>query len=72
MGIPCMRLNTGRWNTIKSFDQFIKKRGQEPALPGYTEKDAFKWCIDSSIECTKRTEESLTCIRKSPGPGISV
>ena len=57
MGIPCMRLNTGRWNTIKSFDEFMKNRGQEPALPGYTENDAFKWCIDSTMECTKRAEE---------------
>jgi sugar phosphate isomerase/epimerase len=57
MGIPCMRLNTGRWNTIKSFDDFMKNRGQEPALPGYTEDDAFKWCMESTAVCTKRAEE---------------
>lgn len=57
MGIPCMRLNTGRWGTIKSFDEFMKNRGQEPAIAGYTEDDAFKWCIDSIGQCMKRAEE---------------
>lgn len=57
MGIPCMRLNTGRWGTIKSFDEFMKNRGQEPAIAGYTEDDAFKWCIDSIQQCMKRAEE---------------
>lgn len=57
MGIPCMRLNTGRWNTIKSFDDFMAKRGIEPALPGYTEDEAFKWCINSIEQCLKKAEE---------------
>lgn len=57
MGIPCMRLNTGRWGTIKSFDEFMKNRGQEPAIAGYTEDDAFKWCIDSIQKCMSRAEE---------------
>lgn len=57
MGIPCMRLNTGRWGTIKSFDEFMKNRGQEPALAGYTEEDAFKWCIDSIAECMPVAEK---------------
>jgi sugar phosphate isomerase/epimerase len=57
MGIPCMRLNTGRWNTIKSFDEFMAHRGVEPAITGYTEDDAFKWCIDSINQCMSRAEE---------------
>lgn len=57
MGIPSMRLNTGRWNTIKSFDDFMKARGIEPAIAGYTEDDAFGWCIDGVAQCTKRAEE---------------
>jgi L-ribulose-5-phosphate 3-epimerase len=47
MGIPCLRLNTGRWNTIESFDDLMKNRGIEPVLPGHTEDEGFKWCIDS-------------------------
>jgi L-ribulose-5-phosphate 3-epimerase len=57
MGIPCMRLNTGRWGTIKSFDTFMAQRGIEPALPGYTEDDAFKWCIDSIQKCMDTAAE---------------
>lgn len=57
MGIPCMRLNTGRWGTIKSFDDFMAKRGIEPAIAGYTEDEAFKWCIDSIEQCMKKAEE---------------
>lgn len=56
MGIPCMRLNTGRWGTIKSFDDLMAKRGIEPAIEGYTEDDAFKWCIDSIHQCMKKAE----------------
>lgn len=57
MGIPCLRLNTGRWNTIKSFDDFMKARGIEPAIAGYTEDDAFGWCIDGVGQCVKKAEE---------------
>ena len=57
MGIPCMRLNSGRWNTIKSFDELMNHRGVEPILPGYTEDDGFKWCIDSIQQCLPKAEE---------------
>ena len=57
MGIPCLRLNSGRWNTIKSFDDLMKNRGIEPILPGYTEDDGFKWCIDSIQQCIPTAEE---------------
>jgi L-ribulose-5-phosphate 3-epimerase len=54
MGIPTMRLNTGRWNTTKSFDELMKNRGIEPRLEGYTDDDGFKWCIDSINQCIDR------------------
>ncbi len=57
MGIPCLRLNSGRWNTIKSFDDLMKVRGVEPVLPGYTEDDGFKWCIDGIQQCLPVAEE---------------
>jgi len=57
MGIPCLRLNTGRWNTIKSFDDLMKNRGVEPILPGYTVEDGFKWCVDGINQCLKKAEE---------------
>src|SRR5258708_4402951 len=47
LGIPSMRLNTGRWNTTKSFDDLMANRGIEPAISGYTDEDGFKWVIES-------------------------
>jgi sugar phosphate isomerase/epimerase len=57
MGIPCMRLNTGRWGTTASFDQLMKDRGIEPVLPGHTEDEGFKWCIDSIQQVLPKAEE---------------
>lgn len=51
LGIPCIRLNSGRWKTIKGFDELMKARGVEPVLEGYKEDDGFKWCIDSIQQC---------------------
>src|SRR5262249_47652595 len=47
LGIPTMRINTGRWATIKSFDDFMAKKGIEPALEGHTDEEAFGWVITS-------------------------
>lgn len=47
LGIPTMRINTGRWGTIKSFDDFMAQKGVEPALDGYTEEQAFGWVIQA-------------------------
>jgi len=47
MGIPTMRVNTGRWRTTKSFDELMKNKGIEPRLPGYTDDEGFAWVIDS-------------------------
>jgi L-ribulose-5-phosphate 3-epimerase len=58
MGIPCLRLNTGRWNTTASFDDLMKNRGIEPVLPGYTEDQGFEWCI-ASIEKLLPVAEKL-------------
>jgi sugar phosphate isomerase/epimerase len=47
MGIPTMRVNTGRWGTTRSFDQLMADKGIEPRLEGYTDEDAFGWVIES-------------------------
>jgi sugar phosphate isomerase/epimerase len=47
LGIPTMRLNTGRWGTSGSFDELMANRGMEPVLEGYTEDDGFKWVVDA-------------------------
>ena len=57
MGIPTLRVNTGRWGTTKSFDALMKDRGIEPNLPGYSDDDGFKWVIDSLTACLKAAEK---------------
>ncbi|MBM3240572.1 sugar phosphate isomerase/epimerase [Candidatus Poribacteria bacterium] len=57
LGAPAIRLNSGRWGTLKSFDELMANRGVEPALPGYTEDDAFGWVIDSIEQCLPKAEE---------------
>lgn len=58
MGIPCIRLNSGRWKTVRSFDELMKVKGQEPPLAGYTEDDAFKWVIESIQECIPAAQKA--------------
>lgn len=57
LGIPTMRLNTGRWNTTRSFDELMKNRGIEPRLPGYTDDQGFDWVIGSIEKCLKKAEQ---------------
>ena len=57
LGIPTMRINTGRWGTIKDFDDLMKHRGIEPPLPGYTDEDAFPWVIEASRSACRRREK---------------
>ena len=57
LGIPCIRLNSGRWNTVASFDDLMKARGEEPVLSGYTEEHGFQWCIDSIAKCLPKAAE---------------
>jgi sugar phosphate isomerase/epimerase len=56
MGIPTMRVNTGRWGTSKNFDELMKNRGIEPRREGYTDDDGFKWCIDGFAQCVRAAE----------------
>jgi sugar phosphate isomerase/epimerase len=58
MGIPSIRLNSGRWKTVKSFDDLMKVKGDEPPLAGYTNEDAVRWCIESIQECLPHAEKA--------------
>lgn len=57
MGIPTMRVNTGRWGTSKDFDELMANKGIEPRLEGHTDDEGFKWVIDSFEQCLKKAEE---------------
>ena len=57
LGIPTIRINTGRWGTTKpaegksEFDVLMDNKGVESVIEGYTEEEGFKWVIDSIAEC---------------------
>jgi sugar phosphate isomerase/epimerase len=57
LGIPTMRINTGRWGTSKDFDELMANRGIEKPLPGFTDDDGFPWVIDAIAELTKEAEK---------------
>lgn len=57
MGIPCIRLNSGRWKTVQPFDRLMELRGDEPPLPGHTDDDAFAWCIEATGQCLEAAEK---------------
>ena len=58
LGIPTIRINTGRWNTSKNFDHLMKNRGIEPVLEGHTEEEGYKWVIDSIGKLVGEAERS--------------
>lgn len=58
MGIPCIRLNSGRWRTIKSFDDLMAAGGIEPPIEGYTDEDALGWCVESIEKCLPHAEDA--------------
>ncbi len=57
MGIPTMRINTGRWGTSGSFDELMANRGIEPPLEGYTDEDGFGWVIEAVGSCIDHAAE---------------
>lgn len=57
LGISCIRLNSGRWGTIESFDDLMAANGQEPPLEGHTDDEAFRWCISSINKCLPAAEK---------------
>lgn len=56
LGIPTMRLNTGRWGTSESFDALMANKGIEPPLSGYSDEEGFDWVIASIEECVPVAE----------------
>lgn len=57
MGIPAIRINSGRWGTAGSFDELMKLKGAEKPLPGYTDDDAFKWVVNCIERCLPDAEK---------------
>jgi L-ribulose-5-phosphate 3-epimerase len=57
LGIPTIRVNTGRWRTTKSFDQLMADKGIEKRLPGFTDEDGFGWVIGALEKCLPVAEK---------------
>lgn len=57
LAIPAMRLNSGRWKTIPSFDDLMKVKGNEPPLAGYKLDDAIAWCVECINACLPDAEK---------------
>ena len=58
MGIPAIRLNSGRWNTIPSFDDLMKVKGDEPPIKGFTNDHAFGWVVESIRALLPKAEQT--------------
>ena len=57
LGIPTIRVNTGRWGTSKNFDELMANKGIEPRLEGYTDDDGFAWVNEGLEKCLPSAEK---------------
>ncbi|TWU18302.1 sugar phosphate isomerase/epimerase family protein [Allorhodopirellula heiligendammensis] len=57
MGIPTIRVNTGRWGTSGDFDELMANKGIEPQLEGYTDDDGFAWVREGFEKCLPTAEK---------------
>ncbi|OHB77849.1 MAG: xylose isomerase [Planctomycetes bacterium RBG_16_64_10] len=57
LGIPTMRINTGRWGTTAGFEALMAQRGIEPPRAGYTDQDAYPWVIEAIEQCLPTAEK---------------
>ena len=56
LGIPTIRVNTGRWGTSGSFDELMANKSIEPQLEGYSDDDAFTWVREGLAKCLPAAE----------------
>ncbi|MCO8122127.1 sugar phosphate isomerase/epimerase [Stieleria sp. TO1_6] len=57
LGIPTIRVNTGRWGTSKDFDELMANKGIEPRLDGYSDEDGFAWVREGLEKCLPIAEK---------------
>lgn len=57
MGIPTIRVNTGRWGTSGNFDELMANKGIEPTLEGYTDEEGFQWVREGFEQCLPVAEK---------------
>lgn len=57
LGIPTIRVNTGRWGTSADFDALMANKGIEPRLDGYTDDQGFAWVREGFEKCLPVAEK---------------
>ena len=57
LGIPTIRVNTGRWGTAKDFDELMANKGIEPRLPGVSDDMGYAWVVEGLQKCLAKAEE---------------
>ena len=67
LGIPAIRMNTGSWPGKRAPNYY--QTGISERLPGYTDRDAINWVVDSMAECLKHAEREgiVLCIENHWG-----
>ena len=63
LGIPTIRVNTGRWGTITNFDELMKQRGEEPTPPGRTDEEALPGSSRAWRPACRRPRNAACCWR---------
>jgi L-ribulose-5-phosphate 3-epimerase len=71
LGVRAVRINSGRWRTISSFDDLMKVKGNEPPINGYTEEDGIEWCIEGMKACVPTAEKAGVMMMLENHWGIS-
>jgi sugar phosphate isomerase/epimerase len=71
LGATIARVNSGRWGTIKSFDELMKRKGVEPPISGYTDEDAISWVKESMEKLVPVAEELGVIIGMENHWGVS-
>ncbi len=72
LGAACIRVNSGRWKTIPSFDGLMAAGGIEPPLPGHTQDDAFDWVIESLHRLVPHAERTGVVLALENHWGLTV
>lgn len=57
LGIPTIRVNTGRWGTSPDFNTLMAAKGVEPTLEGYTDRQGFEWVINAYDKLARVAEK---------------
>lgn len=56
LGIPTMRVNTGRWGTSGDFNELMANKGKEPTQKGHTDEQGFEWVINAYDKLAREAE----------------